>query len=263
MSERKKEIKKAVVELWEEGLDIIKDAVEEHSEAETGKKTKKKKEEKQKLPLHMRYQSWYTKSLPVIRQLTPERYQEFIEQYKLDKRKTKEIDFLTYTISDYLIGLRVSRGYEEVVDSYSAFTSKFQHQLFILHSAIERIDSTLNDIEGILQSELFDNELHFAEELIKKKHFRAGGALAGVTLEVHLKKVCENHEIRFRKKSPTISDYNEALKKDDIIDIPTWRLLQRLGDIRNICVHAKDRDPNKDEVEDLIRGTRKIISELY
>jgi len=41
----------------------------------------------------------------------PDRQQEFIELYKLDKRK--EIDFLTYTISDYLIGIRVTRGYNK------------------------------------------------------------------------------------------------------------------------------------------------------
>lgn len=268
MASRKNEIKKQISELWEEGLDILRDESESKAEPNEEPKWQKKKgkeqEKKEKqLPLHLRYQSWYSKSLPVIRQLMPERYQEFVEQYKIDKRK--EIDYLTYTISDYLIGLSVTRGIykEEVVNPYSAFVTKFQHQIFILYSALERIDSLLTDIEGVLQSELFDSELHFSEELVKKKHLRAGGALAGVTLEVHLKKVCENHSIKFRKKNPTISDYYESLKKGAIIDVPTWRLLQRLGDIRNICVHAKDRDPTKDEVEDLIRGTRKAISELF
>jgi len=74
-------------------------------------KSKKETEEKEakeesRLPLPQAYQAWYSKSLPVVRQVLPERYQEFIEQYKLDKRKDKEIDFLTYTISDYLIGLK-------------------------------------------------------------------------------------------------------------------------------------------------------------
>ena len=102
-----------------------------------------------------------------------------------------------------------------------------------------------------------------AEDLLKKKHVRSAGALAGVTLEIHLRKVCKNHKIKFRKKSPTISDYNEELKKQGIIDIPTWRLIQRLGDIRNLCVHAKEREPRIDEVEDLIVGTKKIISTIF
>jgi hypothetical protein len=265
----KERIKNEVNELWIEGLEILKDEVQAKQGAASSKKKQKANnqtdKESKKLPLHMRYQTWYSKTLPVIRQLLPERYQEFQDQYKLEKRKEKEIDFLTYTISDYLIGLQVTRGVykEEVVNPYNTFLAKFQHQLFILHSALERVESILSDIQGVLQSELFDGELRAAEDLAKKNHLRASGALAGVTLEIHLSKVAKNHKISFQKKSPTISDLNEAIKKADIIDVPTWRLLQRLGDIRNLCVHAKERDPTKDEIDDLIRGARKMIAELF
>src|SRR5205807_8248404 len=100
-------------------------------------------------------------------------YDEFVEQYKLEKRK--EIDFITYTISDYLIGLRVTRGHfkEEVVNPLSAFTSKFQHQILILRSCSDRILSSLSDIRGTLQAELLDDELDAASELLKKGHTRA------------------------------------------------------------------------------------------
>lgn len=135
-------------------------------------------------------------------------------------------------------------------------------QLTILESCESLIDSKLADIEGILQYELFENELHAAKDLLKKKYNRAAGALAGVTLEIHLAKVCDNHEIKFRKKKPTISNFNEELKNNSIIDMPTWRLIQRLGDIRNMSVHSKEREPTKDEIEDLIRGCEKLISEL-
>ncbi|HEX8503790.1 MAG TPA: hypothetical protein VF630_00355, partial [Hymenobacter sp.] len=94
-------------------------------------------------------------------------------------------------------------------------------------------------------------------------HIRVSGALAGVTLEIHLKKVCINHGVIFKKAHPTITDFNEELKKNEMIDVPTWRLIQRLGDIRNMSVHSKDREPTADEVEDLIRGCEKLIAELY
>ena len=212
-----------------------------------------------------KYQKWFTKSLPVIRQVVPDRYEEFKSFYKLDKRRDDKIDFLTYTISDYLIGLSITRGLykEEVVNPYSAFYSKFESQLNILESCLDRIESSLSDIEGIIQSEYFDNEIGASKELLKKKHIRASGMLVGVILEGHLKKVCSNHSISFRKKNLTISDYNEELKKQSIIDVPTWRLIQRLGDIRNLCAHLKEREPKVDEIEDLIRGTEKLIGELY
>ena len=215
------------------------------------------------ISLKTSYQKWYTTALPVIKQLAPERYDEFQSYYQLDKRK--EIDFLTYTISDYLLGLVVTRGIykEEVVNPFSAFYSKFENQLSILNSCVSRINSILNDIEGVLQSSLFENELEAAKDLSKKNHLRAAGTLAGVTLETHLSKVCANHGIKFRKKNPTISDYNEELKKQSIIDVPTWRLIQRLGDIRNLSAHSKEREPTKDEIEDLIRGCEKLIAEVF
>jgi hypothetical protein len=210
------------------------------------------------------YQKWYSKSTLVIKQILPDRLDEFRKLYILEKRDNKNITFLTYTISDYFLGLSITRGWqkEEVVNTFGSFSSKIGQQIEILNSCYDIIDSKLSDIEGVLQSELFENELESAKDILKKKHVRLAGALAGVTLETHLKKVCSNHGINFRKKNPTIADYNEELKKQDITDVATWRLIQRLADIRNLCVHAKEREPSIDEVEDLIRGCEKIIAEL-
>jgi hypothetical protein len=260
MTNSEQRIKRELSTLVNEGLEILLYETEEKSR----KVRKGEKNDIQKpLPTIQRYQSWYTKALPVVRQLIPERYQEFQEQYKLEKRK--EIDYLTYTISDYLIGLRVTRGYlkEEVVNPLSAFASKFQHQLTILGSAQDRIDSILADIQGVLQAELFDNEIDVATELLKKGHLRAAGALAGVTLESHLSRILANHNLKISKKDPTIFDLNEELKNKGVYDVPDWRFIQRLGDIRNLCVHAKGRDPIKDEVQELIQGVQKVIKTLF
>lgn len=199
-----------------------------------------------------------------MRQILPDRYQEFVDQYRLEKRKDKEIDYLTYTISDYLIGLRVTRGYakEEVVNPYSAFSLKFDHQLAILGSCLERIDSVLSDIQGTLQAELFDDELSAAEELLKKGHRRAAGALAGVTIERHFSTVAGNRAIKIGKKDPTIADFNDAFKNGGVYDVPTWRFVQRLGDIRNLAVHFKSREPTKEEVEEMIAGVQKVLKTI-
>lgn len=261
MTKISEQIKKELSALINEGIKIL--VVE--SEEKGGRVKRGEEDDAQKpLPTIMSYQSWYTRALPVVRQLIPERYQEFQGQYKLDKRKDTEISFLTYTISDYLIGLRITRGWEkeEVVNPLSAFTSKFQHQITILRSAQDRIDSVLADIQGVLQSELFDSELDAANELLKKGHLKAAGALAGVTLESHLAKISANHNLKL-SKNPTISDFNDELKNEGIYDVPNWRFIQRLGDIRNLCVHAKDRDPTKDEVDELIKGVEKVIKTLF
>lgn len=110
---------------------------------------------------------------------------------------------------------------------------------------------------------MFDSELEAAKVLFKNGFLRAAGAIAGVVLEKHLIQVCNNYKINLRKRKPTISDYNEALKKYGIIDVPLWRNIQRLGDIRNLCVHGREREPAVDEVEELVNGVEKIIMTLF
>jgi hypothetical protein len=267
MSATHERIKNELIVLVNEGFEILKSELETQAKGQKGTPTRKEGTEKSlpttSLPTTTAYQSWYTRALPVVRQLLPERYQEFQEQYKLDKRK--QIDSLTYTISDYLIGFRVTRDYfnEEVVNHLNIFVAKFNCQIDILRSALKRIDSILADIKGVLEARLFDNELDTATELLQKGHLRAAGALAGVTLESHLSTICSNHNITLKKKEPTISDFNEALKENGTLDIANWRLVQRLGDIRNLCVHKKDREPTREEVDELITGVKKFIKTSF
>ena len=107
------------------------------------------------------------------------------------------------------------------------------------------------------------SELDAARELLKNGFLRASGAICGVILEKHLGQVCTNHSLSLRKKNPAINDYNQLLKDENVIDVPTWRLIQRLADIRNLCDHNKEREPKKDETEDLINGVDKVIKELF
>lgn len=225
----------------------------------------KKKIEKQlsevKLPkFKERYEQWYSLSMQVVKQILPDRFSDFVKQYKDEKRK--QTDYLTYGISDYMIGLQTTRGREIIADGKAAFP-KFEQQLNILKSAKSRLESSLFDMLEILQADLFDNELDSATELCKKGFVRGAGAVAGVVLEKHLGHICAKHNITTRKRDPTINDLNQLLKDGSVIDVPMWRFIQHLGDIRNLCDHNKDRDPTKEEVEDLISGVQKVIKTLF
>jgi hypothetical protein len=258
----REQVVKQVHELVSQGVELL-----QHEVASRAKKTKSShpkgdsSSKDEHLPFVVEYQSWYTKALPIVKLVLPDRYLEFIEQYKLEKRK--EITFLTYAISDYLIGLRITRGTENVVDVDAAFASKFQHQIFILRSAADRLQSAFSEIEGTLRAEMFDGELSAAEELRKKGHLRAAGALAGVTLERHLGVVANSHQVRVGKTKPTIADYNEALKRENVLDIPMWRSLQHLADLRNYAVHDKGREPTAEEMDDLVRGVQRALKTLF
>lgn len=206
------------------------------------------------------YEEWYSEAVVLIRQLLPDRLDDFVKLYKNEKRK--EIDHLTYTISDCLIGLTTSyRG--EVKTNGKAAVPKFQQQFNILLALRQRFKSSLFDIKQLVQADLFDSEIETARELNKKGFHRASGVICGVIIEKHLAQVCVNHKITITKKNPTISDFNDLLKNNSVIDVTVWRFIQRLGDIRNLCGHNKDREPTKEEVEELIAGTDKIIKTIF
>lgn len=209
------------------------------------------------------YQSWYSESKTLIRQLLPDRLDDFVRHYE-KPRPRKEITYENYRIEDYLQGLIVTKGFEKVkVVGQDAAIPHFRQQLAILEAVEKRFESSLFDIKQLVQADLFDSELEAASGLLKAKHVRAAGALAGVVLERHLNQVCENHKTTIRKKHPGIADFNDALKTADIIDVPQWRFIQHLADIRNLCSHHKERDPDAEEVGELIAGVGKVTKTLY
>ena len=65
------------------------------------------------------------------------------------------------------------------------------------------------------------------------------------------------------KKNPTLADLNDSLKASDIYDTPTWRKIQHLGDIRNLCDHKKDRSPTEAEATELITGVKVIVKTIF
>ena len=202
------------------------------------------------------YEVWYTKSLLVVKQLMPDRLDDFLVLYRNEKRK--KLDFSTYTISDALRGIVLKSG------NHGPETALFcvGRQINIVGSCLEAFDSRIYKIQTILQADIFDSELDSARHLLKMGFTRAAGAVCGVVLEKHFAGVAAAHNIIIKKKDPHISDYNEAFK-DNVYDVIEWRKMQHLGDIRNYCDHKKDRDPTKDEVEELITGTERVIKNIF
>lgn len=172
------------------------------------------------------YQGWYSECIALLKQVLPDRLQEFKALYERPINR-KEISYVSYVIADFLIGLQTSRGGEVVADSKAAIP-KFQNQIAILTSARTRFSSSLYDIKQLVQADLFDSEIEAARELLRNKFLRAAGAIAGVVLEKHLRQVCTDHNIKITKKNPGISDLNDLLKSSNVIDIPQWRHVGRL-----------------------------------
>ena len=206
------------------------------------------------------YQAWYSEALALVGQLIPEREEDF-RSYYAPKAVRKDILYSNYTMSDYLRGTTVRRGGDIVVGPAAGNAAMYQ-QFNIVFGLANRFSSTLYDIKTLLHADLMDDELHAAEELNRNGLQRGAGAMAGVVLEAHLAAVCERHKVTLRKKEPTISDLNDALKANSVVEVAQWRFVQHLGDLRNKCDHKKVTDPTQEEVVELIEGVRKITKTL-
>ncbi len=257
MTSKYEALKKEVLELEKLGKQLYVSMIHECQTIEKEDLDALKKDGITIISVGNNYQSWYTKACRVIEQIIPERLNEFVTLYQGDLKR-KEVTYMNYSIYDYLIGLHSTRG-SNVIASKKSALPKMEVQWHILSSASEKFESTLFDIKEILQADIYDSELDTAKELNKKGFIRAAGAVAGVVLEKHLAHVCTVHKIKPKKTNPSISEYNQSLKDNDITDTAKWRFIQHLGDIRNLCDHNKEREPKKDEVDEYIIGIMKII----
>lgn len=203
------------------------------------------------------YQTWYSKSYRLIKQIIPDRATDFSNLYEYP-RVRKNISFQNYTIKDTLQGLIVGNGIVSPKDS----RPEFIQQLSIFDAAYSTLDSTINNMVLSLQSNIFDSEIESATNLKKAGHLRAAGAICGVLIEKHLLSVCQSHNIKISKKHPSISDLNEKLKSEKLLEHTQWRHIQLMADIRNICSHAKEKEPTNDQIDDLINGTNKIMKSI-
>lgn len=208
-----------------------------------------------------KYNAWYNESLALIKQLVPERYDDFVSFYKQPKRK--QINFETYSISDYLIRLVVRDNWGNEVFKQSCIITKYEQQFAIVQSLKSRFDSSLYNIKELLQADLFDSELDAAKELQKKGFLRAAGAICGVVIERHLSQVCDRREIKVTKKNPSINDFNSLLQSNNVIGVQDMRFIQLMGDIRNKCDHNKKEEPTDDDITTIISGAQKIIKNIY
>ena len=211
------------------------------------------------------YQAWYTEALALIKQVLPDRLEDFISYYEYPRAR-KEITFQNYMIRDYLQGLQITRpsGFaDKIIADGKAAIPEFEQQINIVKAAKATLESSLIDMTSILQADLFDSEIDSARALAKSGFLRAAGAICGVVIEKHLKQVCQNHGIVIRKKNPTISIFNQALKDNNSITVPQWRHMQLLADIRNLCDHDKEKEPEKNELDDLISGTDKVLKTIF
>lgn len=248
----KQKIAKELKDCLDEVIKLLKILQEYDKKADL-----KKDDEEENIPFQMHYQIWYTKASRIVERLAPDRLAEFKSYYEIDPKR-KSIGYGTYSIQDFIKNVVPSRRSHPDFDAVEQTFTNVYNQNTILSSLVSRIDNIVNNIETSLFYELQDKELDTAQKLIKV-NLRASGSLAGVILESHLQKVVQTHNLKSRKKYPSIGDFNEILKSNEIIENPTWRKISYLADLRNLCTHKKSSEPTEEQIIELINGVNWAI----
>ena len=189
--------------------------------------------------IHQTYQHWVSAARVLISKNQPERLIEFDKLYD----QVKQILSQRYIQKN--VQFQTQGNIEIQFDLLSAIPNHLKYSLY--------------DVELEAYSVLIDDELQAAKHLLSKGFLRGAGGLAGGLLERHLKNLLRKHTppSTFRKNA-TISPLNDACK-ETVYDSITWRKVQHLSDLRNLCSHDKTQEPTKSQVNDLLSGVSSIL----
>src|SRR6266567_2443935 len=202
-----------------------------------------------------KYQNWYTKALKLVATLAPDRIDEFRAYYEIDPKR-KSLTAHTYMIQDFIKSTPAAADIltrRPLWDAHRTVHIRLISQLEIVNSLHSRVDGVVANLQATVAADLEDASLATAETL-GKINLRAAGALAGVVVEDHLQRVLTDRGLQLSKSRATIADMNELLKQAGVVEIASWRKIKYLADLRNLCVHKRDREPTPDEVNELISG---------
>ena len=208
------------------------------------------------------YQRWDTQSLKIVQTLAPDKYDEFVGYFSNNPNRK----LLDACIQEYIRSMGQAKdAYTEELpfDPHELARIRFLKQLQVLDELSYQIESVLADAEEHLFAELQEKELEAARAL-QPIDLRAAGALAGVVLERHLQKLSLKHGLMVTKQETTaIRELNDPLKLANAYDFHTWRRIQLLGDLRNLCSPQRNGNPTKKQIEDLISGVGIVIKSVF
>jgi hypothetical protein len=208
-------------------------------------------------PFVVGYQRWYSRALPLMKQLAPDRYAEFQRCYNRDTKAGLHWHH-DKVIQDYIF----EHDKDAPIITRQQAHRSFTIQLAILKSVADRLAWMALDTEDQMNRSLQLSLLETARGLIKVNE-RAAGVLAGVMLEAHLKQLAARHQVRSRKQSPPLAELAETLKAAKVLDLPAWSQLTWIADLRERCWKAEGAAPTKLQARDLIDGTHWLITNVF
>jgi hypothetical protein len=207
-------------------------------------------------PFETAYQRWYSRALPLMKQLALDRYVEF-QLYYIKDPKYAWYDTGAFIIQDYFR----ERDAEDDADARERVVRSFTSQLALLKSVSDRLTWDQMDTDDQAERGLQLAFLETARSLMDIDA-RAAGAMAATVLETFLKKLTAKHLLKFRKQAPPLREYIDALHTAKVLDIPAHSQATWLAEISDRS-RAPGESPTKPQVRDLIDGAHWLITNVF
>jgi len=239
------EIKQAVDELHQEGTALL--------ELLRGKKRPGSFE--------TGYQAWYSRALPLVKRLAPDRLAEFRASYEVNPKR-KWLDHETWAIQDFFTGNEPTTHSHCEFDCGQETRRCLVNQLAVFKSLESRVGWRLLDMEDELRVEIYGEELKTARSLIGRDT-RAAGALAHTVHIGYLRRLSGKYRARPSRREPGCGDFAEALREAGVMDAQVKAQVTWLGQIGERCVKEDTAAPTPLQVRDLVDGTDWLIKHVF
>lgn len=114
------------------------------------------------------------------------------------------------------------------------------------------------NINYFVRAEIFEDFLSMSEYLLDQGYYTPAASLAGGVLEDSLRKLCDKHDIPYPEKTK-INSLNTDLAKAGVYNALVSKEIIAKSDIRNSADHGKFKEFKKEDVEEMIKWTRRFI----
>ena len=183
------------------------------------------------------YNKWYGSALEIIKRVNKGILKEFENAHANNQKFLAQEDLY----NDYLRKKH-----------YLIFQDNLQIQKGLLHSTDGALEIKALDVTTLVTADLIENELDQAKLMLKQGFIRCAGALAGVTLESHLKLLHKQLGIQW-DRGDGLNVLGQRLRKNSVdFTLGDEKKVIAMADTRNKCDHKDQDEPTIDEVIELI-----------
>ena len=172
----------------------------------------------------LKYKQWYSASLQLVDEYSP----EWLNEFKL--RYTYPDNTLSLGVMEYL-NLGAYTHFSDKEKAIDEFVDGLGTQLSILLSIPPVVEVKEMGLRKLITADIARTEIEQAEILLDGGFERAAGSIAGVALELHLKTLCDVNGVSYPPK-PTIETLVQALYKEEKLDVTELKQIQYLVQVQ-------------------------------